>query len=388
MESILDKVIISKQVEVQISFNPSEFVSQMLSWLTDREANVVKLRFGLDGSKPLTLEKIGQSYQITRERVRQIERSSVAKIRSHNEFPRLLHPIKHVIINEMKDTGGARETNQFLRDLFQQSSDNPAHKNVLIFVIEYLIDEIEQIKDEEKLPSWRLKDAELKFYDDAIGHVIDILKLQQEPLLFDDLWTQFLDTPLYREKKHLWIDDHPLSNNEVTDEHLKEALLSYIHLSKFIDRNPYEEWGLCEWPSITPKRMSDKIYLVLKKNGSPLHFNDITESINRTKFDSKIAHAPTVHNELILDPRFVLVGRGIYALGEWGYREGVVSDVILDVLRNAQTPLSREEIVNEVSKRRIVKRGTIYLALSDKKKFVKLDDGRYEVNSKFQDPTG
>lgn len=108
-----------------------------------------------------------------------------------------------------------------------------------------------------------------------------------------------------------------------------------------------------------------------------MHFRDITTAINDTQFDHKRAYLPTIHNELILDPRFVLVGRGMYALTEWGYVRGVVADVIEQVLRT-HGPLTRAEVEAEVLKQRIVKPGTIYLSLTNKKRFLKnKQDGRY-----------
>jgi hypothetical protein len=132
---------------------------------------------------------------------------------------------------------------------------------------------------------------------------------------------------------------------------------------------------------VSPKRMNDKIFLVLKKNGKPMHFNAITEMINRLKFDERPAYAPTVHNELILNPQYVLVGRGIYALKEWGYKPGVVADVIIDILTKAGSPLPKDQIIKQVLEQRMVKRNTIQLALTDKRKFTKLPDGTYTLTA-------
>jgi hypothetical protein len=125
--------------------------------------------------------------------------------------------------------------------------------------------------------------------------------------------------------------------------------------------------------------MSDKIYLVLKKVGKPLHFNDITRLINETKFDHRVAYPPTVHNELILNDRYVLVGRGIYALKEWGYKPGVVVDILTSILKKEQRPMTRDELVAEVLKQRMVKRNTIHLALTNRKKFIKDLKGAYSL---------
>ena len=125
--------------------------------------------------------------------------------------------------------------------------------------------------------------------------------------------------------------------------------------------------------------MSEKAYLVLRKPGEPLHFNDITNLINETAFDKKIAYPATIHNELILDERYVLVGRGIYALKEWGYEPGTVLDVIVGILKKAGKPMTKDEIVEAVLKQRIVRKSTIFLALTNRDKIKKLPDGAYTL---------
>jgi len=56
-------------------------VRKVLATLDDRERDVVMLRFGLEGNQPRTLEQIGKQFGLSRERVRQIERETMAKLR-------------------------------------------------------------------------------------------------------------------------------------------------------------------------------------------------------------------------------------------------------------------------------------------------------------------
>ncbi|MDQ5927659.1 MAG: hypothetical protein QG633_97, partial [Patescibacteria group bacterium] len=86
----------------------------------------------------------------------------------------------------------------------------------------------------------------------------------------------------------------------------------------------------------------------------------------------------TTHNELIKDGRFVLVGRGLYALTDWGYMQGVVRDVIKKVL-NEHGPLKRDEIIDKVLKERYVKPNTIIVNLQDPEHFEKQSDGAYKL---------
>ena len=106
-------------------------------------------------------------------------------------------------------------------------------------------------------------------------------------------------------------------------------------------------------------------------------------SVNEIAFDKKIANAATVHNELILDNKYVLIGRGLYTLREWGYAEGTVGDIVANILKNTGGAMHRDKIVDEVLNQRKVKRTTIILALMNKDKFDRLKGGMYglhEVN--------
>lgn len=62
-----------------------EEVSELLESLSDRERQVIRLRYGLDGGKPGTLEEIGEQLGVTRERVRQIEARALEKLRMNAE---------------------------------------------------------------------------------------------------------------------------------------------------------------------------------------------------------------------------------------------------------------------------------------------------------------
>jgi len=138
-------------------------------------------------------------------------------------------------------------------------------------------------------------------------------------------------------------------------------------------------WGTKSWKTVSPKRMSDKIYLILNKEGRPLHFKEITKIINESGFDKKPARDVTVHNELIIDDRYVLVGRGIYALKSWGYKKGAVADIIEEIIRDNGSAMTKADILEEVSKQRIVKDSTIYLSLTNDKRFKKVATGKYDL---------
>jgi len=152
----------------------------------------------------------------------------------------------------------------------------------------------------------------------------------------------------------------------------KSVFTSYLEISKKIQKDSEGNFGLKDWPEINPRGIKDKAYLVFKKTEKPLHFTEVAKLIEGSLVQ-------TVHNELIRDPRFVLIGRGIYALSEWGYYPGEVKDVISKVLTEGG-PLTKEEILEKVLKQRLVKENTVFLNLSNKKYFERDIQGKYIVS--------
>ncbi len=71
-----------------------EHVKDMLAALTEREQKILKLRFGLEDGKSHTLEEVGQEFNVTRERIRQIEAKALAKLRKHRDAKKLHDYIK------------------------------------------------------------------------------------------------------------------------------------------------------------------------------------------------------------------------------------------------------------------------------------------------------
>jgi len=366
--SILDRIILSKQSTEIEHFNPTEVISSLLKHLISREEDVLRRRFGLTTKKSETLEEIGKSYSVTRERVRQIENTAITKIKKLKNFKELMNPIENTITSVLEQHGGIMQEDSLLKSLLHVSGYNNINSQCVIFILSQLLtNKFREIKQSKEFRvSWQVNFASVTFLQDVINQLFNIIKEKNKPLKVDELIEHFKKTKFFEEHK-----------NQLTSD----VVISYLETSQKISKNPFNEFGLSDWGSIIPKRMNDKIYLVLKKHGKPLHFTEITKRINEINFDKRKAHPPTVHNELILNDKYVLVGRGIYALREWGYQPGVVADVLFNILKKNVQPLSREELVNKVLEQRIVKKNTIHLALTDKNKFKKLDDGKYTLNN-------
>ncbi|MDP2789930.1 MAG: sigma factor-like helix-turn-helix DNA-binding protein [bacterium] len=364
--SILDQVLNQKQTDDIEHFSPLDVLSHLLKVLAPREEEILRRRYGLHAKAPETLEHIGAQYNVTRERIRQIESGAIAKLRKYNDAHHSVSSIVDAISAVLDQHGGAMREDALLMQLLGNSEDAQASRAATLFIMQYLLRE--RVKHfqttDDFYPAWQLTTAPVHLVDETIRNVHQLLETHGKPLPVKEVLEQLRKTAFGTEHQY-----------QLTDE----AVLSYVGISTHIAKNPYDEYGLAGWGTIVPRRMSDKIYLVLKKVGKPLHFNEITQLINETKFDHRVAYPPTVHNELILNDRYVLVGRGIYALEEWGYKPGVVADILIAIFKREQHPLTRDELVAEVLKQRLVKRNTIHLALTNRKKFTKNSDGTYSL---------
>ncbi len=361
--SILDRIIASKEDQEKQEFQPLEVIRGLLSVLSEKEADVLQRRYGLNGVAKETLEAIGASYHVTRERIRQIENLAVKKIKDDSTFLSVIKPVEHVIISTIEEHGGIMQEEHLLNELMP-SNRTAAFDQALVFLLTELLDDrVSKVgPDKVFMKGWRVKTADLHFIGDALEMLAKTIREANLPLDLAALLERIQTDSFY------------LQHAERLSE---KTILAILEVSAVIDHNPFDEYGLREWGSVVPKRMNDKIYLILKKVGKPMHFIDIAKQISEVF--GKEAYPPTVHNELILNSHYVLVGRGIYALSEWGYEKGVVADVISTVLQVKGSPMTRDQIVQAVLERRIVKKNTIHLALTNKKLFSKLPDGRYTL---------
>lgn len=364
-DSILDRVISHQEDQQKEEFDPVEVVDKLFRELSDKEADIIRRRFGLgEETRKETLETIGAEYNVTRERIRQIENQSISKIRESQAFSDYIRPVEHLVISLLEHHGGMMTKEMMFEQLLDVQKDDSRAQQATAFVISQLLKtKVASVsKNAHFVPSWRLKFISPEAVQAGINALHSMVDDIGEPLSFEELSTRFKQTEYYQSNESKMSD---------------EVIEAYVEVSAKLSRNPFDEYGLAKWGSIVPKRMNDRVMLILRKEGEPMHFEEISQRI--TKVFDKRAYPPTVHNELILNDEYVLVGRGIYALREWGYKEGVVADVIKEVLNAAEGPLTRSEIVERVLEQRIVKANTIHLALTDKELFTKTKDGKYKL---------
>ncbi|HVS80063.1 MAG TPA: sigma factor-like helix-turn-helix DNA-binding protein [Candidatus Paceibacterota bacterium] len=346
------------KTKATISFKPKQVTKRLLGVLPDRAKDVIVSRYGLgENTERQTLEAIGKKYDITRERVRQIENYSLANIRKSKEYEReqpVFDELKHIV----DELGVIVSEDDLLGHL---SKDKSAQNHIHFLLV--IGEQFTKLKEDDHFKHrWHVDSETAKKIEES-------LRRMYQGLSDDDLIpeSEIIDTFLSQVK-------------DVSDKYKNEEIIRrWLGISKRIDRNPLGEWGRSESPNIHAKGMRDYAFLVIRKHGSPIHFKEVAKAIEQ--YFNKKAHVATTHNELIKDPRFVLVGRGLYALAEWGYISGVVKDVIKKIL-DKNGPLTKDEIIDKVLKERYVKENTIVVNLQNPKYFRKDKEGRYHTVEK------
>lgn len=336
-----------------ITFKPKQVTKRMTSKLQDRTRDVIMNRFGLNAdAKRKTLEEIGKKYGITRERVRQVEDAALNLIKKSDAYK-----AEQLIFEELKNLmhalGGIISEHELLTYI---SKDKSTQNHIHFYLT--LGDLFKKHREDDHFHArWSVN-------DEMASKVHDALKKLYASLSDEDLVPE-------SEMIKMFLDNI----RDVSDQYLSEEMARrFLGLSKTISKNPLGEWGKASSPSVRTRGVKDYAFLVMRRHGSPMHFREVADAISKT-FGKK-THYATCHNELIKDSRFVLVGRGMYALSEWGYKAGIAREVIKDILKK-EGPLSKEEIIEKVMKERYFKKNTILVNLVNPKFFKKSKNGLY-----------
>ena len=317
----------------------------------ERDRHIVAQRYGLGLPKRHTLEKIGTDFGITRERVRQIEKAATHRLQQNPTAQ--LKAIDEILRNHLERQNQVA----LLDDLAGTIGATSPEQKAYISFLATLAPSVEVIEDGDHYEASLslLPDYDKRRVADITETLVNHLKKAGKPLHIDGL--------------------HRATGDEVPKSTLEQIARVSKRLAELDG-----QWGLRQWPTVNPRSIRDKTHLILSKHGKPLHFTDIADRIGGLGAKKRTVTVQAVHNELIKDPRFVLVGRGIYALGEWGYTPGTVADIIAEVLRK-ESPLHKDEIVRRVLEKRQVKTTTIVLNLQEKGQFVRVAKATYALKS-------
>lgn len=339
----------------------TELINGLMIVLSDKEKYIIEKRFSLNENEKMTLEKIGQKYNVTRERIRQIEKNALRKLERNVNNTDLFY-LTDLAKKMIDQFGGIVSEGRMVKEIIKKSE---LGDSVDVESLKLTIDlekEIQRIHNTiQYKPHWKRKEIK--------GAVVKTVC---------DFGYKFL-----KDKKAV------ASKGEITSAVINgvksegfaltpEFVVSSLDLDRRLLVLEDESVGLSSWRDINPKTLRDKIFYVLRAAEKPLHYVDIAQRIETLPFDEKNINTQAVHNELIRHEGFVLIGRGIYALSEWGYKEGTVADVIEEVLKE-NGALSRNDIVAKVLEKRQVKRITILLNLKNKPQFVRSGQDMYEL---------
>ncbi|MDD2515592.1 MAG: sigma factor-like helix-turn-helix DNA-binding protein [Candidatus Gracilibacteria bacterium] len=327
-----------------VSITESDFI-KVIDNLSEKEKEVLSRRIGLNGEKE-TLQEIGNSYGITRERVRQIAECGIKKIGrliKASEFEK----IQRIGEEILKLHGGL-----LIRDNLVNAVINEAGlDNINGSIIEIILQSDFNIKKSKPQSG-----TKTYFYFPEISKKI-INEIHKESLKILKKKKDIIETNILYEmiKVNLFSSFGKIDN----------ILISSV-LDIFTDLVKGEEKyiGLTDWKILNPTTLKNKAVYIMKKRKQPMHFLELVNEISN--HFGEIVKVGTIHNELIRNKDFVLIGRGIYVLKEWGYKPGTVLDVIIDIFKKAGKPLSTEDVIKRVLKTRKVKKNTIYMNLQNK----------------------
>lgn len=343
----MDEALTQQKIQVE------QVVKDILGVIDrEREREIISRRFGLFDRKE-TLEQIGELLGITRERVRQLEKAVVARLKASAEdnLPHIKE-VEAVMVAHINELGKIARISDLSA---RMTKDNTKIDQARISFLAQLSPKLVIIDDNDHFfhAAGIAAEHTEKVIRERVNKIIEVIKKIGEPTTIEKV----AEEANHKDHKHV------------------EALAS---ISKNI-ATLNGRWGLIKWPLVNPKNIRDKIYVILKENGKHMHFNEISEAIKGSSFKRKDVTTQAIHNELIKDKRFVLIGRGIYALKEWGYEKGTVADMITDVLKKENGPLHRDQIVKRVLKHRYVKETTILLNLQGKPQFKRVAKATYAL---------
>ncbi len=346
----------------QLALNLQELLNNLFMVLTEKEVAVIKKRFALFGQPKQTLEKIGKHFKVTRERIRQIESIALSKLKRTVRTTRL-DEINELAKTVLRAHGGMMAEDELVSLVLKRIQGSAAADGAILRLSFSIDSDMSSTgRTITFVPFWRLASLSAEDISFIVENMVKILKKRKTCMQEEELISATQAMNLFKDR--------------LPSAELIRSCLKIDERLRKID----EGWGLTEWRFVRPRSIRDKVEIILKKSGEPLHFMEIANRIRDAKFDHKHVTVQAVHNELIRYPQFVLVGRGLYALKEWGYEPGTVADVIERILKE-KGPLSKKEIIVEVSKQRTVKVGTISLNLQKMPYFTRVGRAVYAFDA-------
>lgn len=340
--------------KVQVDFDT--LMKRLLGLLSKKEKDVIERRFAIGHTNRETLDRIGKRYSVTRERIRQIESVAIQKLIriSQDKSIRVLHDLAQ---QTLADHGGAMFEDLLISEMLKHI-DEPSKVDInsLKFTLKVSRSVQKQEKNQFHRTFWHTQETTAAVVKAAMKDVKKFLSQQKTVQSFEKI------------------------NEALQDKHPEALLRSAMHIDWNLMEVETGAWGLKSWRFINPRSIKDCIQIVLKNNEKPMHFSDIMQAITADFPDRKKVTPQASHNELIRHDEFVLVGRGLYGLREWGLAAGTVCDLIRSVLIENGGSMKRQDIIQKVLDKRDVRLGTISLSLQKYPFFKRVGRAIYEYD--------
>ena len=244
-----------------ISFKPKKITKKITSHLQDRASDVIMNRFGLtsDGKRK-TLEEIGKKYNITRERVRQVEDAALNSIKKSEAYK-----MEQAVFEELKQLmhklGSIVAEHEFLPYI---SKDEATQNHIHFFMV--LGDAFKKHREDDHFHTrWSVDNGMTEKVHDALRKLYASLKdedLIPETEMIKKFFEQMKD-----------VSEH------YRDEEIAKRWLS---MSKAIAKNGLGEWGKASSPNIRTRGVKDYAFLVMRRHGSSMAFKRVASSISKT----------------------------------------------------------------------------------------------------------
>ncbi len=345
--------------QLQVDF--VDLMTRLLNLLSDKEQEVIRRRFSLHGKKKETLDKIGKSFSITRERVRQIEAVALKKLARISLDP-TIQKIHDLAVEILEENGQVMSEDNLVSEMLRRFDDaSNMEVNTMKLTMRVSDRLVKQEKNQFYRAFWRLSGISLLSVKNSIKEVQRTLRKHKDVVSVETI-TEELPTTIAQERVNslLYVD------------------WSFMEIDG--------EWGLTTWRHINPRSIKDKIMIIFKEEGKPLHFSDVANRVLSDFQGKKSVTRQAIHNELIRHPEFVLVGRGLYGLKDWGMAAGTVREVIKSVLVENGEPMKRQDIIKAVLKKRDIRLGTISLNLQKYPFFKRVGRAVYEYDPTLEMP--
>ena len=336
---------------------------------------ILQRRLGLKGTTTLTLEELGLVFDLTRERVRQLEDSALTVLRAvliqsdyknkaYHVHPRVLSAINNLILIVTERTGQAVREDVLLSQIentFSISSTLIKSSLYLVLNLSGLL-KIEFSKNDLQ-PIWgKFKPSEISAVQDSVECLDRLLTENSLPLSEIDTLVQ-LNKSL-RKKHRLSL----------------EQLKNLTELCSTIEQHGEGYY----WGSFKHlKSRSNQVERILFEHGKPLHINQIVRELNHrlTLHGKKIVAPGNLVNQISSNDYFVPIGRsGEWGLSSWSMDTSTIVDLMKQYLIARNEPATADEIYLYVSERRPVQKSSISAYLAFNKGFMKVGRVKWGIS--------